>query len=639
MNSAVRVSLSTLLALALPVASMAAPDGVRPSDEGLHPSLRGTPDPGDYLGRFVVSGQPTERAAEAHTCSAVDGESVSEPVSQTLESVRFRTLSSSAQGAVPQWGLRAGVGAERIQVVYSLTTITANQRLTAEQMEQVRSCCTGSDCPTEHIISDYTLGHSTSAVFALSELGIDASLGVEEIQSLAMARKGAILDLLKSGDLTELSSVSDEEGDGSPRISVELEGSTYRGTRETLGSEEESVTLYFGVTPISGASSRSGRVELPPEEEQWQGKYSLCTGKGASVFEARQACVQTLPLHLRDEAILLDYSQKQTGKRWKVRGLLLVPEHRVLRVASGEDETLHGGHFYQVIVEEGGVLRLPSIPMSAKGEQLWTRLLVDDVMVVDGTLVGREGRYVGQVLEPVVLQNRDGTPMEAMTPAFDLGQRPGGAGGVGHSSGDKGGAQVDGNGGAGYRFDKDATADLAGAPGGAHWGSCPAVPWNALGADEAGEPGAAGQDLPSSCGVDRNGGGGGGGHRGAHGQALYLRVEGSISGRGEIDLRGQSGGSGGRGGSAGGHSDGIGKPGSGGGGGAGGNGGVLVVHAPAGNAHLSPEAGEESLGVLLDGGFPGVGGPVGPGKTREKEGGIGISGATGQYHPVVIGEE
>lgn len=120
------------------------------------------------------------------------------------------------------------------------------------------------------------------------------------------------------------------------------------------------------------------------------------------------------------------------------------------------------------------------------------------------------------------------------------------------------------------------------------------------------------------CGGD----GGGGGFRGRHGQALFISTHSSISGSGEIDVRGEPGSGGGAGG--------VGTPGlnpwrgvggSGGGGGAGGAGGSVVLRHKAGltgvrvlrtggSGGSGGMAGSSAAGVVFNG-EPGTSGPSG----------------------------
>jgi hypothetical protein len=101
-------------------------------------------------------------------------------------------------------------------------------------------------------------------------------------------------------------------------------------------------------------------------------------------------------------------------------------------------------------------------------------------------------------------------------------------------------------------------------------------------------------------------GGGGGGSRGRHGQALYMKVGGSMQGTGTINLSGGNGGNGGRGQY------------SGGGGGAGGSGGTLIIRCHQGVPVLNIDVRGGTGGAAgvswdqTDPAFPGEDGDPGP---------------------------
>lgn len=149
-----------------------------------------------------------------------------------------------------------------------------------------------------------------------------------------------------------------------------------------------------------------------------------------------------------------------------------------------------------------------------------------------------------------------------------------------------GGPTLHGNGGGGAAFDyaDGGTPTLvkagdgsSGSLGGS--GPTPACAGGA-GGTLASKDGVDGDDCQFSAPYYTNGAGGGGGYRGDNGGAIYIKVGGTITMAGTIDVDGSQGGNGGQGGDA---DDAPGAwGGGGGGGGAGGNGGVIKIRYAAG---------------------------------------------------------
>lgn len=321
------------------------------------------------------------------------------------------------------------------------------------------------------------------------------------------------------------------------------------------------------------------------------------------------------------------------GKSWPTgaQGPLIIRTGESLRVDAGVVLD-----FSSITIDPGGALVIA--PGAA-----WTMLGSRGPVVINGRIVAEpiEGgdRFIVSN-EPVADGSLTGPQL-----IHHVVQAAGGAGGRTElCSGGRvarGGDPRDGNGGGGAggwqtrttdctsyglgvgndseRFGADAGVDRGGTGGRGGYG--PVRPL-ALGSSSPTMPGdAAGNRCDPDvqcCGGD----GGGGGFRGRHGQALFISTHSSISGSGEIDVRGEGGSAGGQGG--------VGTPGlspwggvggSGGGGGAGGCGGAVVLRykvgltgvrvlRTGGSGGRGGMAGSSATGVVFNG-QPGTDGPSG----------------------------
>jgi len=309
-----------------------------------------------------------------------------------------------------------------------------------------------------------------------------------------------------------------------------------------------------------------------------------------------------------------------------------------LVIGPGQTVTLPQGSvadFSSLTIQNGGTLQV------APGSG-WTYIGVSGDLVNDGTIVARDpgvgGTYASTAPDNTGALSGKG---EALT--YTIAQSAGGAGGGGGQStwpgscggggggcgnGPSGGGQADGNGGGGgggsgcwngpvgYNGSGGATAVLSsGGNGGETNGSC-LYPGGA-GATAQMPNGSNGNDAAQNPGS-----GGGGGFRGYHGQGLYIKVWGSLSGFGVIDASGGPGGTGGSGAAGGAWGNQTYGGGGGGGGGAGGSGGKVVIRY---GVSASGSAAKVGGGAGGSGGIGGNSGATNGGQT----GSAGQNGATG----------
>ncbi len=237
----------------------------------------------------------------------------------------------------------------------------------------------------------------------------------------------------------------------------------------------------------------------------------------------------------------------------------------------------------------------------------WTIIGCQGNCIVDGTITAKTGEHTGGTFTA--------TAPDSIPLSYTIVQSAGGAGGgfdnIGTVNDRFGGSQLLGNGGGGAG--SQAGSGPYTAPSGTAFnggdGGLPNSGGNAggFGAAIYGTTGSIGtSDSPGVNAINSTGGGGG--SRGRHGQGLYLRVAGTFSGVGIIDVRGQDGGAGGQGGGT----FGAGTIASGGGGGAGGSGGYLTLYttAPTYSGNIYTNAGSGGAGGARS---AGAGGGTGTG--------------------------
>lgn len=296
-----------------------------------------------------------------------------------------------------------------------------------------------------------------------------------------------------------------------------------------------------------------------------------------------------------------------------------------LHITNGQTVTLTPGQakdYSSIQIDAGGTLHVNTNQVSGG----WVFIGCAGSFICNGTISIKGDTSTGGTYPATAPDN--------VAVSYTVLQQSGGSGGSGggavaHSGGGAnqscggggGGSQAFGNGGGGGSgagntsdttcsggFGGGNASQTFGGDGAAGFSNCGGNPSGGSGAALTGNTGGSGSGgffCGGACWLPTGGGGGGGGTRGYHGMGLYLKVRGSISGTGTIDVSGQNGGSGGNGGS------GLGGPcnaapdehsGSGGqgGGGAGGSGGQLIFKyrgtAPVG------------LNLTASGGTAGAGG-------------------------------
>lgn len=273
---------------------------------------------------------------------------------------------------------------------------------------------------------------------------------------------------------------------------------------------------------------------------------------------------------------------------------------------TGEDGPLLVGPGQTVNITAGDIKDYSDCTIDATGTlhiddgDGWTIIGCAGTLTINGTIEARNGETG---VDDTFASNEPDNTGALTGPAlsYSIVQSVGGGGGTGIAPG---GSSFFGNGGGGgggpTNNGQDGILGFGGTGGAGTIFGCPGNATNpGGGAAIWGNMGGQGLQPGVCCGPTMRSAGGGGGSRGYHGQGLFLKVAGDITGSGTIDVSGRDGGAGGAGGGSGPCT----TNGGGGGGGAGGSGGQAVVQ------YQGSLLGGFSSGNILDGkGFGGAGG-------------------------------
>lgn len=196
-----------------------------------------------------------------------------------------------------------------------------------------------------------------------------------------------------------------------------------------------------------------------------------------------------------------------------------------LVITSGQTIQLSPGSvkdYKSIRIDAGGVLEINS-------GSAWTVIGVKENLIINGEIRAKKGEHTGGSFSITVPDRMGSAAGEVLS--CSIPQSSGGNGGNSRKNSYGGGGQNSGLGGGGAGDD--------GGGGGA------SVSVAGAGGPTSGGAGASTYNQSGNSASSR--GGGGGGYRGRHGQALYIKVKGNISGTGRIDVSGENGRNGGNG--------------------------------------------------------------------------------------------